>query len=107
MNDNRLTQIQPPEPLTPHEQKIRLVKCQPPRPLGAYLLLAAITSLGGFVMGWVYLVKDGKDNKLFGLGALLLGFLLPLAIAAVIIILNIMQIGVFAPLPEQPGVLLP
>lgn len=99
--------LQPPEPLTTHEQNITLVKSVPPSPAWAYYLIAAFTSLGGIIMGWIYLVKQGSHNKLFGLRVLLLGFLLPLVVVAVIFLMQLQQRGASAPLPNQPGTLLP
>lgn len=98
---------QPPEPLTPHEQSLVLVKAQPPTPQWAFYLVALLTALGGWVMGWIYIVKDGAKNKLFGLRAMLLGFVLPLVVVAVILLLQLLQRGASAPLPQQPGTLLP
>ncbi|MFH0831090.1 MAG: hypothetical protein V1895_03455 [Parcubacteria group bacterium] len=97
----------PPEPLTPHEQALILVKSRPPQPTKLYYLIAALTFIGGILMGWIYLVKDGTKNKLFGLRALLLGFLLPLVVVAVILVIQINQRGEQAPLPQQPGKILP
>ncbi len=99
--------MNPPEPLNAHEQGITLIKSKPPTPTWVYYLIAAFTSLGGIIMGWIYLVKDGSRNKMFGLRALLLGFVLPILVVAIIIVLNLSQRGVSAPLPSQPGTLLP
>jgi hypothetical protein len=99
--------LQPPEPLTRHEQSIELVKSTPPSPAWAFYLVAMFTSLGGIIMGWIYLVKDGQRNKLFGIRALLLGFVLPLLIVAIIIVIQLQQRDAVAPLPNQPGTLLP
>ena len=102
-----MTSLQPPEPLTRHEQTIALVKSVPPQPAWAYYLIAAFTSLGGIIMGWIYLVKDGASNKLFGIRALLLGFALPLLVVGIIVISQLNQRDAQAPLPNQPGTLLP
>lgn len=98
---------QPPEPLTPHEEQLRLAKSVPPTPTGLYYFIAALTSLGGIIMGWIYLTKDGKANKLFGLRALMLGFLLPVVVTVIILLIQIGQVGQQAPLPNQPGIILP
>ncbi|MFO0702755.1 MAG: hypothetical protein U0514_02695 [Candidatus Andersenbacteria bacterium] len=100
------TTLQPPEPLTEHERSLTLVKAQPPEPTWAYYLLAAGTSLGGLIMGWIYLTKDGGTNKTFGLRAILLGLLLPTAIVAAVLVNRALQTSTPAP-TNQPGVLLP
>lgn len=102
-----LPTIEPPEPLTPHEQSLTLVKSMPPQPRWAYLLLAALTSIGGLTMAWVYLKKDASSNRIFGLQSLLLAFVIPLIVVAIIIFIQIQQGGARAPLPDQPGLLLP
>jgi hypothetical protein len=98
---------QPPEALTEHEQGIVLVKSTPPQPLVLYYILAGLTAIGGFIMGWIYLVKDGGANKLFGLRAMALGLLLPLLLVIAIFVSQAIQKRASAPLPQQPGVLLP
>ena len=99
--------IEPPEPLSRHEQSITLTKAQPPEPQWAFYLVSLFTSLGGFILGWVYLVKDSRANKLFGIRALLLGFVLPLLVVSVIVVSQVQQRDQRAPLPTQPGTLLP
>lgn len=98
---------EPPAPLTEHEQKIELIKSEPPRPLILYLLVAALTSIGGLIMGWIYLVKDGARNKQFGLLSFLLGLLIPAAVILIIFLGQEEQRQQRAPLPEQPGIRLP
>ncbi|MDP2587597.1 MAG: hypothetical protein Q8P33_02375 [bacterium] len=102
-----LPALEPPEPLSRHEQSLVLVKAQPPEPHWAFYLVALFTSLGGFILGWVYLIKNGSANKLFGLRAILLGFVIPLVVVLVIVAGQIQQKGQQAPLPSQPGTLLP
>ena len=99
--------LAPPEPLTAHEQNLVLVKSRPPQPAALYYLVALLTGIGGIVMGWIYLVKDGSSNKGFGIKTLLIGFILPLVIAGFILAGQAIEKNTQAPLPEQPGVLLP
>jgi hypothetical protein len=94
----------PPEPLSAHERSLTLIKSDAPRPLWPYLLVATLTSLGGIILGFVYLVKDGAENKRFGAAALLLGFVLPLVIVSYVLLDQLRQSGARAPLPNQPGV---
>lgn len=98
--------IQPPEPLTEHERSLTLVKAQPPEPTWAFYVLAASTVLGGWVMGLIYLSKDTARSKGFGLRALLLGFLLPVAVVGIALFIRSTQVPTFTP-QQQPGVLLP
>lgn len=98
--------VQPPEPLTAHERSLELVKALPPEPTWAYYLLAAGTSLGGVILGLIYLAKSGYQNKAFGVRALLLGLVLPLTVVAIVFVIRASQPQVFTPV-HQPGVLLP
>lgn len=100
-------QPEPPEPLTEHEKNLVLVKSYPPEPTGWYYLLAAITFFGGVWLGFIYLFKDGQDNKLFGIRALISGMLLPVLVTSIIAYSQYQQKRAFAPLPQQPGVILP
>jgi len=84
-----------------------LRKSKPPEPGWAYLLVALFTSIGGILMGWIYLVKDGAQNKRFGIAALLLGLILPAIILLIFASDQARQAGSNAPLPQQPGVILP
>ncbi len=99
--------LEPPEPLTEHEKSLVLIKSKPPEPTGWYYLLAAITFLGGLWMGFVYLVKDGQKNKLFGIRALFSGMFLPVVVVGIILFSQFQQKQASAPLPQQPGVILP
>lgn len=98
---------QPPLPLTQKERQLKLVKSEPPRPLALYLLFAALTSLGGLILGWVYLKKDGGGNKAFGAFSLLLSLFLPALIILSFTFNQARQKNLRAPLPQQPGVRLP
>lgn len=98
---------EPPEALTEHEKNLVLVKSLPPEPTGLYYLLSAITFLGGVWMGFVYLIKDGQKNKLFGIRALFSGMFLPIVVVAIILFSQFQQKQAVAPLPQQPGVILP
>lgn len=101
------TAITPPEPLTSHEQNLVLVKSRPPQPAALYYLVALLTGIGGIVMGWIYIAKDGSSNKGFGIRSLLIGFILPLLIVGFVLADQAIEKGTQAPLPQQPGVLLP
>ncbi len=103
----KLTIPNPPAPLNAKEQNIKLIKGRPPRPAALYLLFATLTSLGGLIMGWVYLIKDGAKNKSFGILSLLLGLVLPAVIILALFLNQESQKGLQAPLPEQPGIRLP
>jgi hypothetical protein len=98
---------QPPEPLTPAETSIELVKSRPPQPQILYYLVAVLTVVGGLIMGWVYLVKDGASNKLFGIRAILAAFLIPAALTAYLLVQQSIEKRQQAPLPDQPGIILP
>ena len=98
---------QPPEPLTSQEQKLVLAKSAPPEPQIVYLLLAALTSIVGFIFALVYVVKDGAANKVFGIKALLAALVLPVVVSGIILVIQLQQKNVRLPQQQQPGVLLP
>lgn len=103
---NNAATITPPEPLTEHEKSLKLIKAEPPEPTWAYYVLAAGTAVGGWVMGLVYLKKDGAANKAFGVRAIVLGFLLPAVIVGSVLLIRATQVPSFTP-AREPGVLLP
>ncbi len=103
----KITVPNPPAPLTKKEQNLKLIKSRPPRPSALYLLFAALTSLGGLIMGWVYIKKDGAANKTFGVFSLLLSLVLPLVIILAFNFNQARQKNLQAPLPNQPGIRLP
>ena len=105
MNSTAAT-LQPPEPLTEHEKSIKLIKAEPPEPTWAYYVLATGTAVAGWVMGLVYLKKDGAANKAFGVKAFLLGFFLPAVIVGAVLVIRATQVSRVTPVTE-PGVLLP
>ena|SRR3990167_7757125 len=98
--------LSPPAALTEHEISLKLIKARPPEPSWAYYLLAAGTALGGVTLGWIYLIKDGANNKAFGLRALLLGLVLPVVVVVAAFAIRATQVSPLTP-TQQPGVLLP